>query len=793
MTMKMKRRILYKYLFALTLSFIVSISVWANDKSVSLREFSLTGGLRQEHFSDIVQDRKGYIYIGTWDGIVRYDGYRFDSFRPQSTTVETYRVLKMRLGTDDNIYCEMYNGQIYVFDTKACRFIPPLESTPENWARANCFTHCKEKKSDGMIKTLYPKGESYSVDRSGNIWIRGSRTLALMSVYDNCYSKVKPGNDMFIRSVYEDAEKQIWQGSKGGHLIYGDKFMAPDGTLTSDKTRFTDKGIYSICQDKLGRMLIGTRGDGLYRLTKMAGRFKVEHKPLESANIYDIVCDGNDNYHLATWGRGIIHLSGDEWNSNGTAKLRRILTYDNMMLAASTSGLLVYLQNGRTHHLLPGCDITFIAIHDGTLYLSIYGKGLYCMKTDDLLSENPELIEYAVTENTMPKAISSGILIEDDMWLLSSRSIIRLSLKDTTVSSLCIADCLHTPTGDVPSASALHFSETTPAMLSDKRIIVGTETGSIIIDTSDSTTSYHPSPIVVTGIKYQGNADITPVYDADTLRITPDERSFALFISTLDIKNAQHINFLYKTDDIDKEWNYLSQANSINFNGIRPETYSLHIKAVSVENRAHASERTIIIEVEPRFYETTLFHAIIVLLFGLLFGAATYTVIYVRNMHRRQKELELYCNQLLAEQYKTDKPTDNKDDLTRTSDKVSALATSLSTNDNNDKDVLDKFMEVFNKYMADSDKTLDDYAQAMNMSYSSLYRKMKDMVGCTPVEFITRLRIEVAVKILEQGETPISDVAYRVGFNDPKYFSKRFKAKIGMTPSQYQESVSSSK
>ena len=62
---------------------------------------------------------------------------------------------------------------------------------------------------------------------------------------------------------------------------------------------------------------------------------------------------------------------------------------------------------------------------------------------------------------------------------------------------------------------------------------------------------------------------------------------------------------------------------------------------------------------------------------------------------------------------------------------------------------------------------------------------MKELTGLSPIEFIRQIRIKKALRLMDDGETSITEVAYKTGFNDPKYFSRCFKAEMGMSPSAY--------
>ena len=75
----------------------------------------------------------------------------------------------------------------------------------------------------------------------------------------------------------------------------------------------------------------------------------------------------------------------------------------------------------------------------------------------------------------------------------------------------------------------------------------------------------------------------------------------------------------------------------------------------------------------------------------------------------------------------------------------------------------------------------------MATSKSTLHRKLKSLTGLSPGEFIRNVRLKHAVQMLNNNVGNISEIAFAVGFNDPKYFSRCFKIEFGMTPKEFQE------
>lgn len=89
--------------------------------------------------------------------------------------------------------------------------------------------------------------------------------------------------------------------------------------------------------------------------------------------------------------------------------------------------------------------------------------------------------------------------------------------------------------------------------------------------------------------------------------------------------------------------------------------------------------------------------------------------------------------------------------------------------------------------LAEESFDFDQFAIDMSTSKSTLHRKLKSLTGLSPGEFIRNIRMKHAVQMLNNNIGNISEIAYAVGFNDPKYFSRCFKSEFGMTPKEWME------
>lgn len=94
-------------------------------------------------------------------------------------------------------------------------------------------------------------------------------------------------------------------------------------------------------------------------------------------------------------------------------------------------------------------------------------------------------------------------------------------------------------------------------------------------------------------------------------------------------------------------------------------------------------------------------------------------------------------------------------------------------------------MELIEKNINNANYTIDQFAKDMAMGRSALYRKIKNITGLSPNDFIKTLRLKKAAHLLSTNKGNISEICYEVGFTDPGYFTKCFKKQFGQTPKDY--------
>ena len=109
---------------------------------------------------------------------------------------------------------------------------------------------------------------------------------------------------------------------------------------------------------------------------------------------------------------------------------------------------------------------------------------------------------------------------------------------------------------------------------------------------------------------------------------------------------------------------------------------------------------------------------------------------------------------------------------------------SSPTNRRGDATFIARFKEVVQQRLSDSDLSVEDISASLHLSRVQLYRKVKALTGCTPVDLLRKARLSEAYRLLLDSDLSVSEIAYKVGFTSPSYFTKCFKDEYGKVPGE---------
>ncbi len=120
---------------------------------------------------------------------------------------------------------------------------------------------------------------------------------------------------------------------------------------------------------------------------------------------------------------------------------------------------------------------------------------------------------------------------------------------------------------------------------------------------------------------------------------------------------------------------------------------------------------------------------------------------------------------------------------------IKILAGSLNNNDNdaNDSEInplIQQLLDCIKENYGNPDYSFNDIARDLGFSKSTLTRRLKALIDKSPIEILSEYRLHKAQSLLVEGKMSISEIAYTVGFNDPSYFSRKYKDYFGTSPSK---------
>jgi signal transduction histidine kinase/ligand-binding sensor domain-containing protein/DNA-binding response OmpR family regulator len=102
-----------------------------------------------------------------------------------------------------------------------------------------------------------------------------------------------------------------------------------------------------------------------------------------------------------------------------------------------------------------------------------------------------------------------------------------------------------------------------------------------------------------------------------------------------------------------------------------------------------------------------------------------------------------------------------------------------------DEKLLNRIVSYLEENLTNSQLSVESLSKEIGMSRSSLYSKLLELTGQTPVEYIRSYRLDKAAMLMEKSDLTIAEIAYQVGFSTPNYFTKAFKSKFNMSPSEF--------
>lgn len=648
------------------------------------------------------------------------------------------------------------------------------------------------------------------VDRQGNLWLTSAHGLILVNFLDRSMQWLPLVEGQETRSVVCRRDGTVWAGSKDGYIgVFTSKgeqlgWLTPQGQLSTTRTRFADH-IYVMKEDSQGRTWIGTKGQGLY----IAGSQRViSHYVPDAANpyalshagVYDIDEDGQGNIWIGTYGGGLnlascqpdgtlrfLH-SGNELKNypmKSFSRIRRI-THDSQggILLSCTEGLVTFSNRDRKFYCsqhrqqdstsLRTSDVMqTLVTRDGRIYVATLGGGVQQLTSENLLQDSLPFRLLPVLNRGMGNVMSMTEDGQGNVWIVYETEVCRYSPATGRMERFN------------PNHLTNHIELTEGLSAIDRQgqLWIAAAGGLFVLDTQQMQKSLFRPHITFTNVLFQGEQTTHPVLNQQTLTVNKDQRNLTISFAALDYGDNYLMEYAYRMDG-EEEWNYIGSMPRISFSQLPPGLHTLEVKSTNGDGVWMDNVATLQLDVTPMLWERGWVRLLCLL---LVIGLSTWAVMawlrHRQHMQEREQRLENIMRQYreLQESVGT---IENGELRTERCDFYHLEEPKIV---NEDDEMMNRLMKFIETRISDDELKIEEMAEAVGLSRSVFFVKIKSLVGMAPIDFLRHLRMERAKQLVELSTMNVSQIAYAVGFTDPKYFTRCFKKEMGCTPTELRE------
>ena len=459
---------------------------------------------------------------------------------------------------------------------------------------------------------------------------------------------------------------------------------------------------------------------------------------------------------------------------------------DDKLWVSSIEGLRVIDLKTLEFRTIAGFPMSMALVRDGdSIWAGTYGSGLY--RLDNCQAEEPEITIYS-EENGLCDDQINGLLLDGMyLWITTENGLSRL---DTQTGEL-------TSYGRNDGLKSMSFCENSVAKGREGTIYIGQKEGgfSILRSSYVSNELGNQPEVVISG--YYSKDEFHNLASSDTIVKGEKDNDFTLKFADLSYGTRTDIVYESRISPLEKTWAPIfGRDTHVKFGHIPGGKYKIQIRAVDKKgNVLSQAEKALV--VIPVVYNRWWFR----LLAFLLLGSLVYLFVrwYTRSISRKkdllQQEVDRQTKELKQQKEELERKAEALAEqnalLQKQNEMIASHNTLLaSTSAARDSDFSAQLLEAIQKLYKDPELDVYKLADALGMNRNTLNEKIQEGFGLSIAQFIRTYRLNVAKEMLSNGtntDMTVSEIAYEVGFNDPKYFTRCFAKEFGATPSEMQK------
>ena len=749
----------------------------------------------------------GKIWLGTNRGLYNSAKQEFHA----SGTVHSLQhevVTSLAITEDDKLLVGTLCG-VDIIDDKT--------GTIEHW---NCSS--VNPLSSNFVNSLLSKdGQIWVGTETGGITKLAPRQLQLEFFKHDAANPASLSPNA-VNAMYAAPDGTLWVGTVEGGL----NALAPGSRnfthYTMANSGLPHNSVSTLAADNRGNLWIGTWGTGIAVMNlQQPGRIiplvvDAKHQPFlnfAGVLVYDPINDGmwlgtNDGLFFYDLKRQQL-IEPFKGCLNVRGCIGSLITRDGKLLMGCVQGMVEINLKSRIlgkgdfavkYHQYKLDDpksgvidkiLSFCLAKDGKIWLGSNGYGLYCYNYN---KEGKTYVKSFTTNNGLANNTVKGI-VEDNqgmLWIATDNGLSIFNPKTETFSSYSRKDGL--------LSSQFYFNG---AIRDAKgKIYLGTDEGLMAV-TGVNHAVHNSARLRFTELL----VDNQPVFAgsdyldddisiAKRLCIHESDKSFTIFFSALNYGNDSQGVYLYRMKGYENDWVQLQPGqHSVRYSTLPAGSYQFEVKYIPSFDSDKEQVISVDIKVTPYFWKSWWFVSLMVIAF-----IAFLLYIYTSRMEKmREREVEELYRPIEAALKDSDEPGKLQSRIQmilenqkryQDSQKKSIEADRKQVAEK-ERPFMDIVMEVMEKNYDNSEFGVQELADEMRMNRSVLSKMLNAEAGQPTAQFIRNYRLDIAKKMITENvaNRNITEIAYRVGFNDPKYFTRCFTKQYGVSPSSYKDSL----
>ena len=625
-----------------------------------------------------------------------------------------------------------------------------------------------------------------------------------------------------VNAMYAAPDGTLWVGTVEGGL----NALAPGSRnfthYTMANSGLPHNSVSTLAADNRGNLWIGTWGTGIAVMNlQQPGRIiplvvDAKHQPFlnfAGVLVYDPINDGmwlgtNDGLFFYDLKRQQL-IEPFKGCLNVRGCIGSLITRDGKLLMGCVQGMVEINLKSRIpgkgdfavkYHQYKLDDpksgvidkiLSFCLAKDGKIWLGSNGYGLYCYNYN---KEGKTYVKSFTTNNGLANNTVKGI-VEDNqgmLWIATDNGLSIFNPKTETFSNYSRKDGL--------LSSQFYFNG---AIRDTKgKIYLGTDEGLMAV-TGVNHAVHNAARLRFTELL----VDNQPVFAgsdyldddisiAKRLCIHESDKSFTIFFSALNYGNDSQGVYLYRMKGYENDWVQLQPGqHSVRYSTLPAGSYQFEVKYIPSFDSDKEQVISMKVVVTPYFWKSWWFVSLMVIAF-----IAFLLYIYTSRLEKmREREVEELYRPIEAALKDSDEPGKLQSRIQmilenqkryQDSQKKSIEADRKQVAEK-ERPFMDIVMEVMEKNYDNSEFGVQELADEMRMNRSVLSKMLNAEAGQPTAQFIRNYRLDIAKKMITENmaNRNITEIAYRVGFNDPKYFTRCFTKQYGESPSAFKESL----